>query len=205
MVTASSARKSSFGLVGLLKRNPKFARVWYSEIVSGFGDWFNLIATATLIEILTGTTSALGWLFALRMMSPFLVSPFAGVLADRFNRKCILIWSDILRGVVVLCFLLVQSAEDVWLLYVLTALQLGLSGLFVPARNAILAEIVLNKDLGDANAVSSTTYAVMQARGGGSRNNGRLGRTVRNFRLGLSHLCSLSNLPGRDLLSAYCH
>ena len=52
------------------------------------------------------------------MLAPFLVSPLAGVLADRYNRKTLLIVADILRGIVVLGFLLVQTPEQVWLLFV---------------------------------------------------------------------------------------
>lgn len=149
----------------LLRANPKFFRVWLSEIVSGFGDWFNLVATATLISILTGSSNALGVLFVLRLLSPFLIAPFGGVLADRYSQILIMLLSDISRGLVVLCFLLVREPGDVWLLYLLTFLQLGLSGLFVPARAAILPDIVEPQHLGAANALSSTTYAIMQVVG----------------------------------------
>jgi MFS family permease len=53
----------------------------------------------------------------------------------------------------------------VWFLYGLTALQLGISGFFFPARNAILPNIVSPKDLGMANALSSVTWSVMLAFG----------------------------------------
>ena len=99
------------------------------------------------------------------MLAPFLISPFAGVIADRYNRKHILIASDIVRGVTVLGFLLVRRPEDVWLLYLLTALQLGLGGFFYPARNAILPDIVEPDEVGAANAISSATWSTMLAIG----------------------------------------
>jgi MFS family permease len=77
----------------------------------------------------------------------------------------LLILADLARGVVVLGFLLVRDAQDVWLLYTLTALQLGISGFFFPARNAILPNIVSPKQLGVANALSSATWSVMLAFG----------------------------------------
>lgn len=156
---------SASSYVKLLRENPNFRRVWLGEVASSFGDWFNLIATATLVEKLTGSGGALGALFALRMLAPFLASTFAGVLADQHSRRTIMIFTDIARALVVLGFLLVRTPADVWLLYVLTALQLGLSGLFSPARSAILPDIVPKRDLGVANALSSTTYAIMQTVG----------------------------------------
>lgn len=151
--------------MALLRGNANFRYLWSGEIVSMFGDWFNLIASAALLGMLTQSGTAVGALFVVRMLAPFLVSPIAGVLADRYNRKHIMIMTDLCRAVVVLGFLLVRDADDIWLLYTLTALQLALSGLFVPARNAILPDIVSRSELGAANALSSATFAVMLALG----------------------------------------
>jgi MFS family permease len=62
-------------------------------------------------------------------------------------------------------FLFVRSADQIWLLYLLTAIQLGISGFFFPARNAILPDITTKAELGAANALSSTTWSVMLALG----------------------------------------
>jgi MFS family permease len=135
------------------------------EIVSLFGDWFNLIASAALVAHLTSSGLAIGGLFVVRMLAPFLVSPLAGVVADRFNRKGLLIAADLSRMVLVLGFLLVRDASYIWLLYVLTAVQLGISGFFFPARNAILPDILTRREIGAANALSSATWSVMLALG----------------------------------------
>lgn len=153
------------GYATLVRHNRNFRYLWFGEIVSLLGDWFNLIASATLIGTLTGSGVALGGLFVVRMLSPFLVSAFGGVIVDRYNRKTILIATDLIRGVVVLGFLLVRRAEDVPLLYLLTAIQLGLSGLFFPARNAIFPDVVSRQELGAANALSSSTWSTMLAIG----------------------------------------
>ncbi|MEZ4582851.1 MAG: MFS transporter [Caldilineaceae bacterium] len=149
----------------LVRENANFRHLWFGQIVSLLGDWFNLIASASLIASLTGSGAAIGGLFVVRMLAPFLISPFAGVAADRYNRKHLLIVTDLVRGVVVLGFLLVRDAGDVWLLYALTALQLGISGFFFPTRNAILPDIVDRPQLGAANALSSATWSVMLAVG----------------------------------------
>lgn len=153
------------GYATLVRHNRNFRYLWFGEIVSLLGDWFNLIASATLIGSLTGSGVALGGLFVVRMLAPFLVSAFGGVIVDRYNRKTILIATDIIRGLVVLGFLFVRQAEDVPLLYLLTAIQLGVSGLFFPARNAIFPDVVSRQELGAANALSSSTWSTMLALG----------------------------------------
>ena len=156
---------SGTGYWQLVRRNADFRFLWSGQVVSLFGDWFNLIASATLVSVLTHSGTAVGALFIVRMLAPFVVSPVAGVIADRYDRRKILITADLARGVVVLGFLLVRDARHLWFLYGLTALQLGISGLFFPARNAILPNIVRRQDLGAANALSSVSWSVMLALG----------------------------------------
>jgi MFS family permease len=156
---------TSSGYLSLVRENRNFRNLWYGQIVSLFGDWFNLIASASLVASLTGSGLAVGSLFVVRMLAPFFVSPLAGVAADRYNRKILLITTDLVRVVVVLGFLFVRDREHVWLLYTLTAVQLAMHGVFFPTRNAILPDIVSPRELGTANAISSTTWSVMLATG----------------------------------------
>jgi MFS family permease len=153
------------GYVALVRGNRAFRQLWLGQIISLLGDWFNLIASASLVAELTQSGLAVGGLFVVRMLAPFLMSPIAGVVADRYNRKRILVVTDVSRAVVVLFFLLVREPGHVWLLYVLTAVQLGISGFFFPTRNAILPDLVSDRELGAANALSSATWSVMLALG----------------------------------------
>ena len=153
------------GYLELVRGNRNFRSLWTGQIISLFGDWFDLIASAALISTLTRSGLAIGGLFVVRMLAPFLVSPIAGVTADRYNRKHLLIMADLSRAGIVLGFLLVRDPRHVWLLYTVTALQLAVSGFFFPTRNAILPDIVDRRELGAANALSSTTWSVMLAFG----------------------------------------
>lgn len=164
-MTETSQPSSSSGYLSLIKENRNFRNLWFGQIVSLLGDWFNLIASALLVAKLSGSGTAIGALFIIRMLAPFLISPFAGVWADRYNRRNILITTDILRGLTLFGFLLVREPEDLWLLYSLTALQLALSGIFFPTRTAILPDIVSKAKLGSANAITSATWSVMLAFG----------------------------------------
>jgi MFS family permease len=156
---------STSGYLTLVRGNRNFRNLWYGQIVSLFGDWFNLIASASLVESLTGSGLAVGSLFVVRMLAPFFVSPIAGVAADRYNRKKLLIATDLVRTVVVLGFLFVRDREQIWILYTLTAVQLAMHGIFFPTRSAILPDIVSPRELGAANALTAATWSVMLAMG----------------------------------------
>lgn len=161
-----AASSSSLGnYAKLVQTNRNFRYIWFGEIVSLLGDWFNLIAAATLIGTLTNSGVALGGLFVVRMLAPFLVSSFGGIVVDRFNRKHILIITDLIRGIVVIGFLFIRDPSHVPFIYILTAIQLGISGIFFPARNAILPDVVERHELGTANALSSSTWSTMLALG----------------------------------------
>ena len=164
-MTTSETEQTPTSYSSLVRGNADFRWLWSGQIVSLLGDWFNMIASVALVASLTESGLAVGGLFVLRMLAPFLTSPFAGVLADRYSRRSILIASDIVRGFIVLGMLIVRSADLVWLLYVLTALQLGTSSFFFTARTAILPDIVEPRALGAANAITSATWSVMLAVG----------------------------------------
>ena len=161
MTELQGTQNKPIGYVALVRSNHNYRSVWLGEIVSLFGDWFDLIASATLIAKLTGSGLAVGGLFVVRMLAPFLISPVAGVLADRYDRKKLLIACDLARAVIVLGFLLVRQPDQIWLLYVITTLQLTLSGIFFPTREAILPDIVAEREVGTANALSATTWSTM--------------------------------------------
>ena len=147
--------------LNLLRNNRNYRYLWLGNVVSLLGDWFNLLASAELITNLTNSGVAISSLFLARYLPLFLASPLAGVVADRFSRRTIMIWSDVLRAVTVLGFLLVRSTEQIWLLYLLTVLQFVLSAFFTPARSAIIANVVPQKDLVTANALDSFTWSTM--------------------------------------------
>ena len=149
----------------LLKRNHNFRYLWWGNVISLLGDWFNLLASAALVTELTSSGVAISYLFLVRFLPQFLFSPIAGVIADRYDRRKIMIVADLLRAVTVLGFLLIRSADQLWLFYLLTATQFILSALFVPARSAALANLVDQKDLVTANALDSFTWSTMFALG----------------------------------------
>src|SRR2546422_1415496 len=153
------------------------------------GDWFDTIALYTIILNLTGSGRNVGLLMVARFVPSFIFGPVSGVLADRFSRRSIMILSYLLRAVVVLGFLLVRRADQLWLIYVLTVLQLIFSTFFEPARTAALPSIVSDRELVPANAISSVTWSAMLTIGAaiGGVVTGLFGTDRKSTRLNSSH------------------
>jgi MFS family permease len=150
----------------LLRRNGSFRLLWFGQIVSQFGDWFDNIALYTLVSSLTGGSgTALGALLLAEFLPPTLVSPFAGILLDRMPRRLIMIVSDVLRGLLVLLVLLVRDPGDLWLVYLVVVLKVSFVGIFEPARAALLPNVVSRDELVAANALSGLTWSAVLAFG----------------------------------------
>jgi predicted MFS family arabinose efflux permease len=153
--------ESSIGYFPLLKQNPSFRNLWYGQVISELGNWVNSIALYALILQLTGSGMAMAAAMMAKLLPMVIISPFAGVVIDRMDRRTVLIVSDILRCFTVLCFLIVESREDLWLVYALTLFEVALTGFFEPARSAILPSIVKKNHLVTANAISGATWSIM--------------------------------------------
>jgi MFS family permease len=154
-------QQTSVGYVALLRRNRSFRQLWLGQVVSQLGDWFDTIAVYTLVLKLTGSGRAVGLVLVARFLPSVVTGPLSGVVADRFSRRTIMIVSDFVRALVVLGFLFVRRPDQVWLIYVLTVLQLTFSTFFEPAKTATIPSIVEPRELVAANAISSVTWSAM--------------------------------------------
>ena len=154
----------------LIRSNREFARLWAAQVVSLLGDWFNTIVVSAMIVVYTEGTGyqgiAISGFLIARMIPPLLLRPLAGVLADRFDRKLLLILSDVLRTAAVLGLLLTtQGPEYLPLIYVFTILQFLVSSIFEPARNALMPSVLYRHELVIGNTLSSITWSAMLAVG----------------------------------------
>lgn len=145
------------GLVELLKRNRNYRYVWAGQVVSEIGDYFNNIAVFSLAMETTGSGLVVSGVMLARAIPAVLAGPAAGVALDRFNRKQIMIASDIVRAVVALAFVLTLKPGGSWLLYALSALLMFASPFFTSGRSAILPAIASPEELHTANSLTQTT------------------------------------------------
>ena len=147
------------GFLELLKNNSTFRRLWMGLAVSMMGEWFSTVALFVLIYTLTGSELGIGLLFVIRMFSMAFPQIFTGMLADRFSRKRIMVWSNILSTIAVLCLLFVDGKNDVWLIYVISAILMALHAVFIPAESASIPNVTKENELLTANALNSATWS----------------------------------------------
>lgn len=165
MVLAVAMQEREVGFIEILRVNPIFRRYWFGNTISMLGEWFNTVALFVLLEQLTGSELALGILFMIRMFSLAFPQVFTGMLADRFSRKWLMVGANFGSAVVVSCFLLVNDVNDVWLIYILSALLMLFHAVYIPAENAAMPNITESNELLTANAMNSATWSASLAIG----------------------------------------
>ncbi|MFO8098026.1 MAG: MFS transporter [Salinibacter sp.] len=149
----------------LVTGNTHFRRLWIGTVISLLGDWFNTIALYVLVTELTGSPLALGAVFLTKMLPWALSAPLAGVLVDRYNRRRLMIGTDLARALIVLGFLFIDQPAEVPWLYALLAAQVVAGAVFTPAKDAALPNITTPAELLTANALMSATWSTMLAVG----------------------------------------
>lgn len=87
-----------------------------------------------------------GFSFMANALPALILGPIAGVFVDRWDRRRVMIVSDVLRGLLVLCLLTIRSPEQVWIFYVIGFLNSCTSQFFFPARGAVLPLVVTEKE-----------------------------------------------------------
>jgi MFS family permease len=143
----------------LLRQRP-FRLLWSGHVISSFGDALTSLALLLTAHRLTGSTAAVAGVAIALALPQLLIGLPAGVLVDRWNRRRVMIVSDLVRALLVLGFLAVASADTLWLLYALAFVQAAVGTFFNPARAALLPEIVAADRLLPANALSETSRVV---------------------------------------------
>ncbi|CAM3024742.1 MFS transporter [Prescottella defluvii] len=138
--------------------NRNFRRFISGQAVSLVGTWMQLVAQSWLVLELTGSGTAIGLVVALQTLPVLLLGPYGGVVADRVDKRKLMIVLQTLMGVqaLVLGILTISGAVQLWHVYVL-ALLLGLNNCFEnPARQSFLLEMVGPEDLRNAVSLQST-------------------------------------------------
>lgn len=128
---------------------PAFRRLWIAGFVSEIGDWVLLVALPVYVYQLTGSTAATATTFVVALLPSLVLSPLAGVLADRWDRRKLMLLVSLAQAVTLLPLL----TGDLVLVNVVTAVQAGLAALFEPAKNALLPTLVPREQVPAANGL----------------------------------------------------
>ncbi|MBA2712891.1 MAG: MFS transporter, partial [Rubrobacteraceae bacterium] len=136
-------------------------RLWIGQGTSFLGDAVSMVALVILVVQITGSASAVGGALVARLL-PTLASPLAGVLADRLDRRLVLVASDLARAVLVLGLVF---ARDLATIYVLVFLMGLARTLFNPTIRAAFPSVVEGGDLTRANALIGGTFSASETAG----------------------------------------
>lgn len=141
----------------LLRRNRNYRYTWLGQVVSEMGDYFNNIAVFSLAIAVTGSGLVVSGVMLSRAIPAVLAGPVAGVALDRFDRRRIMLASDLIRAVVAAAFIATVRHPSAGLLYTLSGLLMFVSPFFTSGRAAILPAIASPAELHAANSLTQTT------------------------------------------------
>lgn len=147
-------------------RNRAYRRLWLAQCVSLLGDWLTLIALAVVVSGRSqGSGLAVSGLLLVQLVPTALVGPLSGVLADRFDRRRLLVLADVLRSGIVLLLIPAVASTRLWPVFALATLHFSVATVFEPARTALLPRIVEAGELVAATTIATVTWSFMTAVG----------------------------------------
>lgn len=138
----------------LVRKNRNFRNFWYGQLISQLGDRIHTLAVIWLVYSWYNSGAAVGAVLIAATLPAFLVSPFAGNILDKYDRKKILILSDVVRSVFVAGLAVLSFFEMVNLpiiLFFTVIISIG-AAFFNPATMAIMPSLVKKEELTQANA-----------------------------------------------------
>jgi DHA3 family macrolide efflux protein-like MFS transporter len=142
-----------------LLTNRAFFRFWLGQIISHLGDGFTRIAIVYLVATLTKDPFAIGLVIFAQLLPTSFFGLFLGPLADKYNRKWLMVGADFYRMVIVL--LMIPFHHSAMALIILIAFQGLGSALFDPARSSSIPDLVGEENIQQAISLSQSTRAAM--------------------------------------------
>ena len=157
--TADGAGETRLGPRAIL-RIPDFRRLWVAQTISDIGDGLTNLTLLLVVIRLTGSTAALALMAIALAVPAIIVGPISGVFVDRWDRRKVMLAADLLRAALVLGFLVVRSADQVWILYLLGVAHASVGTFFTPARTALVPRVVPAGGLMAANSLNQITRVI---------------------------------------------
>ncbi|MEH6892480.1 MFS transporter [Bacillus sp. JJ864] len=143
--------------------NHSFLCLWLGETISELGGAIGALCNSLLLYELTGSKSAMGTLWLTYFIPSLILQLFIGPFIDRISRKYIMMWSQVLRGIVFFLpvILMFSGQIEIWSLFVIQVVLGILQPLYIPAASSLLPTIVEHGKLTRANAWLDGTVRTM--------------------------------------------
>ena len=136
-----------------LGKNKNFITLMTAQAISSLGDWLSIVAIITMVGLKWEATPMQMSFIILSLAMPMaLLGPISGTIADRMERKKLMVFSDVVRGGLIL---LLTLATNVWMVYGCLFLLGIFSSVFVPAKNGKLKELVQDGNIKQAMSITS--------------------------------------------------
>jgi MFS family permease len=153
-------------MLRVLSDRTEFRWLWLGNLISVCGGWFSAVAVFAMVYHHTGAALAAGATLALRYLPGVLIGGFAGVLADRMDRRTLMVVTDLALAGLAGAFLLADSPRWIWLVYPLTFISAATSFTFQAARNAWMPSLVEPREYVLFGALVQVNGLLLQAVGG---------------------------------------
>ncbi|HDR7638923.1 MULTISPECIES: MFS transporter [Bacillus] len=153
-------REKALGYVGKLllpvKASRHFKFLWIGQLLSTLGSSITMVILPVVVYSLTGSTVVMGMTMAMYMLPNILALPFAGLVVDRIDRVKLMLFTDIIRCILMLLLatLIFMDVLTIPFLYVLVALYGLMEGIFQPAYSAVRAKVFVPEIRNAANALT---------------------------------------------------
>ncbi|MEQ1873090.1 MAG: MFS transporter [Ilumatobacteraceae bacterium] len=152
-------------MIKLLRSNADLRALFFAQIVSFMGDWFVFVAITGMVKEGTDSEFLVSMAYVAFTLPSFLVTPLAGSMVDRFDRRRLVLVVSLLQSVAALG-LLTASVDRVWPLFIFQGLISALAAFVKPAIDAGVPNLARNPDeLRTANVLFGSTWGVMLAVG----------------------------------------
>ena len=154
-------------MFNVLRTNRDLRLLFVAQNLSFMGDWFTFVALAGLVQDVTGSKFLVSLLLVAFSLPSFLASPIGGPVADRYDRRKVLIIVSILQAVAATGLLFIGDSR-IWIAFVAQGSIAALAAFVRPALEAAIPNLARNpEELRQANAVFGSSWGVMLAVGAG--------------------------------------
>jgi MFS family permease len=144
-----------------LMRHRDFRLLMIGQTLSMFGDTAMLLTLGMWAKDLSGSNAVAGSVFV-ALGLPTLLAPLGGLIIDRFRRRKVMIVVDLLTAVALLALLFVHDRHDLWIIFAVAAAYGASLVTFQSARSALLASMLQDRELGQANGSLSTVREALR-------------------------------------------
>jgi MFS family permease len=149
----------------LLRLNADFRRLYSSRLVSFAGDWFLVVPLVGLVYEATNSALAAAAVLAAQALPAALLAPLTGMVSDRFDRKTVMVTTDLIRAVLALGLIATETVGALWYPLLLVFLEGAGAAFFYPASTGALPNVVTEEELPAATALMSSAWGTMAALG----------------------------------------